>query len=119
MITVCSGDVRRTFAPGRDIIVGRDVRADLRIFHPAISRAHMILRWHDGRWIAIDNQSRNGMFVDGQRVQSAPVQNGKPIHLGDPEGPLLTFVFAPPPDERPTMLTRLPVVRGRASSEAS
>jgi ABC transport system ATP-binding/permease protein len=106
MITICSGDVRRTFPPGRDVIVGRDVRADLRIAHPAVSRAHVILRCLDGHWIAIDNRSRNGMFVGAQRVPSAPVYDGKPIHLGDPDGPGLTFDLGPPPDERPTAQTK-------------
>jgi ABC-type multidrug transport system ATPase subunit len=115
MITVCSGDVRRTFSPGRDVIVGRDVRADLRMFHPAISRAHVILRCHDGQWLAIDNHSRNGMYVDAQRVPSTPISDRRPIHLGDPAGPSLTFAFAPAPDDRPTMMTRLPVLRGGAT----
>jgi pSer/pThr/pTyr-binding forkhead associated (FHA) protein len=60
MLTVSSDGMQRTFPPGRDVIVGRDVRADLRIPHPAISRAHMILRCHDDYWMAIDNGSRNG-----------------------------------------------------------
>jgi ABC-type multidrug transport system ATPase subunit len=118
MITVCSGDARRTFPPGREVIVGRDVRADLRIAHPAISRAHVILRCVDGHWIAFDNRSRNGIFVGAQRVPSAPVRDGKPIHLGNPDGPGLTFELGPPPDERPTAQTKRPAVLRGASSGA-
>ena len=33
------------------------MRADLRVLHPAISRAHVILRCVDGQWTAIDNDS--------------------------------------------------------------
>jgi ABC transport system ATP-binding/permease protein len=102
MITVCSGDVRRTFRAGRDIIVGRDVRADLRIPHPAIARAHMILRCVDGQWTAIDNDSLNGMFVGTERVLRLPVLDRTAITLGDPEGPRLTFELGPAPDEPPT-----------------
>jgi ABC transport system ATP-binding/permease protein len=117
MVTVCSGDVRRTFPPGRDVIVGRDVRADLRVPHPAISRAHMILRCDDGHWTAIDNKSRNGIFVEAQRVQSAPVRDGRPIRLGNPEGPQLTFELVPVPDERPTVETKRPAIRGGGSAD--
>lgn len=108
MITVHSGDTRRTFPPGRDVIIGRDVRADFRVPHPAISGAHLILRCADGQWVAIDNNSRNGIFVGTQRVPSAPVRDGSPIHLGNPEGPRLTFELGPPPDDRPTSQTKRP-----------
>ena len=108
MITVCSGDIRRTYPPGRDVIVGRDVRADIRIPHPAISRAHVILRCVDGHWTAIDNDSLNGMFVGVERVKSTTAGDGTVLHLGNPEGPALTFELGPPPDERPTVETERP-----------
>jgi pSer/pThr/pTyr-binding forkhead associated (FHA) protein len=119
MITVCFGDVRRTFRPGRDVIVGRDVRADMRVPHPAISRAHVILRCVDGQWTAIDNKSLNGVFVGKQRVPSAPVQAGQPIRLGNAEGPQLSFEFGPPPDERPTVETKRPAILGGAPTDVA
>ena len=116
MITVCSGHARRTFPPGRDIIVGRDVRADLRVPHPAIARAHVILRCLDGQWTAIDNESRDGMFVGTERVQSVPVRDRDAINLGNPEGPRLTFELGPPPDERSTVEAKRPAP-GRSPSD--
>ncbi len=113
MITVCSGDIRRTYPPGRDVIVGRDVRADIRIPHPAISRAHVILRCVDGDWTAVDNDSRNGMFVGVERVKSVAAGDRTVLHLGNPEGPALSFELGPPPDERPTVETERPAVRSR------
>lgn len=113
MITVCCGGVRHTFAPGRDVIVGRDVRADFRVPHPAISRAHVILRCLDGHWSAIDNASLNGVFVGTQRAQSAEIHAGSAIQLGNPEGPRLTFEVGPPPDERPTVDTKRPATSAR------
>src|SRR3954462_7334105 len=108
MITVSCGDVRRSFAPGRDVIVGCDVRADLRVLHPAISRAHVILRCVDGQWTAIDNESLNGMFVGKERVMTTPVRDGTTINLGNREGPRLSLELGPPPDERPTVETKQP-----------
>src|SRR6478672_1770097 len=110
MLTVCYDGLRRTFPPGRDVLVGRDVHADLRIPHPAISRAHMILRYRDGYWMATDNGSRNGMFLGTQRVQSTAALPGQPLHLGDPDGPLLTFELGPAPDNRTTAVTKRPVI---------
>ncbi len=112
MVTVHSGDTQRTFPPGRDVIIGRDVRADFRVPHPAISGAHVILRCVEGQWVAIDNNSRNGVFVGSQRVPSASIHDGNPIHLGNPEGPRLTFEFGPSPDERPTSRTKRFAARG-------
>ena len=119
MITVCSGDVRRTFLPGRDVIVGRDVRADLRIPRPAISRAHVVLRCVDGQWTAVDNGSLNGVFAGAERVKSVPVSDSTVLHLGNPEGPSLTFELGPPPDERPMAETERPAVQSLTIGRAA
>ncbi len=97
-ITVRLGAIRRTFPPGRDVVIGRDIRADLRIPHPAIARAHVILRCVDGQWTAIDNDSSDGMFVGGERVTSAPADGDSVLRLGRRDGPALTFEL----NERPT-----------------
>ncbi|MFG1929152.1 ATP-binding cassette domain-containing protein [Mycobacterium sp. NPDC048908] len=110
LITVSCDGVRRTFPPGRDVIVGRDVRADMRVLHPAISRAHMILRYRDGYWMAIDNASRNGVFLGAQRIQSTAATDGQAVNLGDPDGPRLAFELSEPPDNRTTAQTKRPVI---------
>ena len=96
-ITVYCGRWQRTFAPGRDVVIGRDVRADVRLPHPGISRAHMLLRYLNGHWVAIDNHSLNGIFVGPRRVHSVPIRNGETICIGNPEGPPLTFEIGPGP----------------------
>ncbi|MGV0741414.1 FHA domain-containing protein [Mycolicibacterium sp. XJ870] len=81
----------RTFAPGNDVVIGRDLRADVRIAHPLISRAHLVLRFDHTRWIAIDNGSLNGMYVNGRRMPSVDIQDGQVINIGNPDGPQVTF----------------------------
>ena len=81
----------RTFAAGSDVVIGRDLRADLRIAHPLISRAHVVLRFDQGRWMAIDNGSLNGVYVNGRRVPAVDIQDGQQINIGNPDGPALTF----------------------------
>ena len=107
-ITVRFGGWQRTFAPGADVVIGRDVRADVRLPHPAVSRAHVLLRYLDGRWVAIDNESKNGMFLGQRRVHSVDILNSETIHIGDPEGPRLTFELGPVPrrDDQPTTRMR-------------
>jgi ABC-type multidrug transport system ATPase subunit len=81
----------RTFAAGHDVVVGRDLRADVRIAHPLISRAHLVLRFDQGRWLAIDNGSLNGMFVNNRRVPAVDLNDGTTINIGNPDGPQIGF----------------------------
>ncbi|GBE65793.1 ABC transporter ATP-binding/permease protein [Mycobacterium sp. MFM001] len=90
-LTVRYDGSQRTFAPGHDVVIGRDLRADMRITHPLISRAHLLLRFDQGRWLAIDNGSLNGTFVNGRRVPVIDIHDGQSINIGNPDGPRLTF----------------------------
>ncbi len=81
----------RTFAAGNDVVIGRDLRADVRIAHPLVSRAHVILRFDRGRWTAIDNGSLNGIFVNGRRVPEVDITDGMTVTIGNPDGPALNF----------------------------
>lgn len=90
-LTVRYDGSTRTFAPGNDVVVGRDLRADVRIAHPLISRAHLVLRFDQGRWVAIDNGSLNGMFVNNRRVPTVDIVDGQSVNIGNPDGPRLTF----------------------------
>jgi ABC-type multidrug transport system ATPase subunit/predicted component of type VI protein secretion system len=76
-------------------MVGRDQQADLRIPDPRISRAHLILRFDQGRWLAIDNGSLNGTYVNGYRMPVIDIHDGQSIHVGNPQGPRLTFAIGP------------------------
>jgi ABC-type multidrug transport system ATPase subunit len=90
-LTVRHDGSTRTFAPGNDVVVGRDLRADIRIAHPLISRAHLVLRFDQGRWVAIDNGSLNGMYVNNRRVPTVDLQDGQHLNIGNPDGPQLSF----------------------------
>jgi ABC-type multidrug transport system ATPase subunit len=90
-LTVRYDGSTRTFAPGNDVVVGRDLRADIRIAHPLISRAHLVLRFDQGRWVAIDNGSLNGMYVNNRQVPTVDLHDGQHINIGNPDGPQLTF----------------------------
>jgi ABC-type multidrug transport system ATPase subunit len=90
-LTVRFNGPPRTFAAGHDVVVGRDLRADVRIAHPLVSRAHLVLRFDRGRWVAVDNGSLNGFYVHGRRVQEVEIADGMTVNIGNPDGPPLTF----------------------------
>ncbi|OBI81105.1 ABC transporter ATP-binding protein [Mycobacterium sp. 1245805.9] len=91
MLTVRSQRSEGNFAPGRDVVVGSDVRADLRVAHPLIARAHLLLRFEGGRWVAVDNNSMNGVFLNGRRVPAVDIEDGQALNIGKPDGPRITF----------------------------
>jgi ABC transport system ATP-binding/permease protein len=90
-LTVRTNGSKRTFAPGHDVVIGRDLRADVRIADKLVSRAHVLLRFESGRWTAIDNGSLNGMFVDQRRVPTIDIRDGMSINISNPNGPRVTF----------------------------
>ncbi|OBK93097.1 ABC transporter ATP-binding protein [Mycobacterium asiaticum] len=112
VLTVRSARSHRDFSAGPDVVVGSDLRADLRVAHPLIARAHLILRFERGRWVAVDNSSQSGIFCNGKRVPGLDIQDGQSINLGGPDGPRITFevghrqgtVGALPPTERLAVL---------------
>ncbi|OBH54393.1 ABC transporter ATP-binding protein [Mycobacterium mantenii] len=91
VLTVQSNWSRRSFAAGNDVVVGSDLRADMRVAHPLIARAHLLLRFDRGKWVAIDNGSPTGMFVNGGRVPVVDIRDGQIINVGGPDGPRLSF----------------------------
>ncbi|OBB92224.1 ATP-binding cassette domain-containing protein [Mycobacterium sp. 852002-40037_SCH5390672] len=93
VLTVQSDWSRRSFAAGNDVVVGSDLRADMRVAHPRIARAHLLLRFDRGKWLAIDNGSPTGMFVNGGRVPVVDIRDGQTINVGSPDGPRLNFVI--------------------------
>jgi ABC-type multidrug transport system ATPase subunit len=90
-LTVHYDGEARTFTAGTDVVVGRDRCADICIAHPLVSHAHLVLRFNHGRWVASDDGSLNGMFVDGRRVRAVDIQDGMQINLANSDGPRLTF----------------------------
>ncbi|MBO0866216.1 MAG: FHA domain-containing protein, partial [Mycobacterium sp.] len=97
-LTVWVGPRHYTFPAGRDVTVGRDSRSDLRLesADPSTSPTHLVLH-HDGRqWVAID-RSQRGIYVDGVRMSTVFIRDGRAITLGDPRhGLRLVFQLGGP-----------------------
>ena len=116
VLTVRYDGSQRTFAAGHDVVVGRDLRADMRITHPLISRAHLLLRFEQGRWLAIDNGSLNGTYVNGRRVPVVDIHDGQIVNIGNPDGPKLAFEVGHHvgPAGRPPQTASMPIVQPSA-----
>ena len=121
VLTVRYDASQRTFAAGNDVVIGRDLRADVRVAHPLISRAHLVVRFDQGRWIAIDNGSLNGMFVNNQRVPYVDIQDGQRITIGNPDGPALRFEVGRHRGSagRPPLTTSIPLINAPGAPAAA
>lgn len=73
---------------GRGGLVGRGPSCQLVIPDPAVSREHARLYFAQNHWFIQDLGSRSGTFINNQRVQNAPLQEGVSIRLGNS-----TFTF--------------------------
>ena len=72
----------------RPIVLGRDPSCDLVLVHPSISRRHAVIRYVEGAY-DIHDRSTNGLFVNGDRVESHRLHDGDELILGgDSEHPI-------------------------------
>lgn len=65
--------------------VGRSPDCDLFIVDPSVSRSHALLEAREGGLIVRDNDSTNGTFVNGERVQLRTAQPGDVLAFGKTE----------------------------------
>jgi pSer/pThr/pTyr-binding forkhead associated (FHA) protein len=62
--------------------LGRSLAADVRFDDPTVSRRHaLIVRQPDGVRL-LDDRSLNGVFVNGERVEWAPLRDGDELLIG-------------------------------------
>jgi ABC transport system ATP-binding/permease protein len=103
-LIVWLGPNRYIFPVGRDVNIGRDSRADIRVDRAGTPGppTHVVVHHNGRQWIAVD-RAEGGMYVDGVRMSTVFIHDGRAITLGDPQhGPRLVFRLgaAPPPPPR-------------------
>ncbi|HKB09895.1 MAG TPA: transglycosylase SLT domain-containing protein [Vicinamibacterales bacterium] len=79
----------REFRLVRPFVIGRELDCDVRVEDGRVSRRHATVSFEDGRWM-VRNQSGNGVFVGGRRMDEAAVDRALTITLGA-EGPGITL----------------------------
>jgi len=89
------GDTELVRVEGRQFLVGRGESCRIRIRSPRVSRKHFALALIGQRWLAQDLDSRNGLFLNGERIKDGVVRTGDRIRLGH-EGPELRVMRLDP-----------------------
>ncbi len=95
--------------------IGRGRDCDLQFSDTQISTNHARVSWDDNRWWIEDLGSKNGTYVNGIRVESAPLGPKTEVSLSA-QGPVLTFVVE---DEKPKEVPKEPAKGPTARPEKS
>ena len=75
--------ISRWIEPGAELHVGRSRECALAIDHPTISRLHAVLGAEGETWVLRDLDSKNGSFVDGNRITQSPLPASCWLRFGD------------------------------------
>ncbi|MBC2640491.1 MULTISPECIES: FHA domain-containing protein [unclassified Rhodococcus (in: high G+C Gram-positive bacteria)] len=85
-----------SYDAGETIRIGRDPDSEITIDDPVVSREHARLNWDDG-WQLVDSDSKNGIFVGGERRERVRVDNPVVVRLGDrADGPVVRISVEDP-----------------------
>ncbi len=66
-------------------LIGSDAASTVRIVRPGISRKHAVASFDGTAWKVEDAGSRNGIFQDGERVQTTTISGPTTLYLGHAE----------------------------------
>jgi two-component system, NtrC family, response regulator HydG len=65
--------------------IGRGTECTVMLNDPLCSRVHAVVQLVNHRWQIRDVESRNGTFVNGQRIDEAVLDNGHNLRIGSAE----------------------------------
>jgi len=63
-------------------VIGRDSTCDLSIDNQSVSRQHARIDYDGAGFVITDQESANGIYINGKQVPSAPLINGCEIQIG-------------------------------------
>ncbi|MBW8883173.1 MAG: sigma 54-interacting transcriptional regulator [Planctomycetia bacterium] len=72
-------------AEGKPNRIGRGLDCDIILADPLSSRVHAIVQCEDGAWWVRDSSSRNGTYVNNQKVDEARLVAGSVLKVGSTE----------------------------------
>lgn len=103
VINIIRGPLQgKSFKVSPGLTIGRK-KADINLEDPKISSIHAIIEESgDGRFLLVDNHSRNGIFANGRQASVIELKDGLEIHIGST---LFEFIFTDDLDDFDTLET--------------
>lgn len=103
-LTISYRDTEEVVEDGETVLIGSDAASTIRIVRPGISRKHAVVSFDGDAWKVEDAGSRNGVFSDGQRIQTVIVDSPTTLYLGHPtDGEAISFVPAAASGSEPSI----------------
>ncbi len=87
------GRARTIVLTREPLTIGRHPTNDVVIDLATVSAEHAVIEWGDGSYRLTDRGSRNGTFVNGQRITIATLKDGDIIRIGDARGNSTSLTF--------------------------
>ena len=99
----------RRLLPGRTYVFGREEGIDIPVQDALASRRHAELRWTEGKgWSLADLNSRNGTFVNSQRIQGeVSLEDGSQLQVG---GQVFRLYMLPPGGDPSSLSAQAPQI---------
>ena len=88
-----------------EVTLGRASDCTVRVFDEAASRHHAAIRREGAAWVAVDNASANGLFVNGRRVDRHVLKTGDEIAIRN----LVLLFLGEGAVDRPTVVSSAPL----------
>jgi pSer/pThr/pTyr-binding forkhead associated (FHA) protein len=89
-------------ASGAKLAIGRHPASEIVLDDMAVSRHHATIEVQGQKLLVFDHRSKNGIRVNGKKVQSAQLKNGDTVRIGKK---FTIEVSVPPPKKREATLT--------------
>ena len=70
--------------------IGRSEGCEVRCYDRSVSRVHLDVLFESGQWWVQDHQSRNGTYVDGEKIERLCVTDSCQVKLGN-NGPTVSL----------------------------
>lgn len=101
----CPGHKPLKIRPGERLLIGRHVSNHIVLASPSVSRHHAAIEWDldEDRPRVHDNESANGVLVDGEPVDVVKhLRHGNRVQIGDHE---LAIEVTSPVDSKPAVIS--------------
>lgn len=108
------------FAGDDPVVIGRSPEASVSIEDLSVGRRHARLLCRDGDWVLVDEASRNGTWVQGQRVSEVIVDRPVTARLGGPQSNAVIHLrlVGPTPDRTESPNRSVPAAAGTDAAAA-
>lgn len=94
VLRVVYGQTSTSYPLRRAVVtIGRDADCDVVIPLRSVSRLHATLRRRGAGYVVVDEQSVNGLWLRGERVQEHALQHGETVRIVDALGGSVSLIY--------------------------